>query len=176
MRTAAVLALSMVLAGGLGACGDDDDDAGGVELEDVDPGEGDGDDTTTTTGDDGPLLGEDDIPEGALGGCTELIEFFGSFAGAFSGQGEGELDFGTFADGFAAAGEEFGGDIADDFDTMARGFAAVDEALGGEPVDFSDPSVFTSPEFQAASEELSAAEFTEASNNVNAFMSAGCEQ
>ena len=176
-RRAGAVLLAIMLGAGLAACGDDggsDDDA--VDQVDRDgTGSDDGDDGNTDDGntDDGNTDdGEDiDLPEGIFGSeeCTEIIEAFGAFGGVFTGSGD--ADFGDLADGFDAIAES-APEIADDLETMADAYRDFDDALGD--VDLSDPSIFQSGEFLEAAESFNSEEFTEASENVSAFMDEAC--
>jgi hypothetical protein len=70
-------------------------------------------------------------------------------------------------------------EIAGDFEILAAAYGEFLAALEEAGVDFADPSTFSSPEAQAAmaaaAESLNAAEVTEASENISAYIESVCE-
>ncbi len=70
-------------------------------------------------------------------------------------------------------------EIADDFEILAAAYGEFLNALEEAGVNFADPSTFSSPEAQAAmaaaAETLNAAEVTEASENISAYIESVCE-
>lgn len=181
MRKIGAATVAVVLALGLVACGGDDGDED-VSLEEVD-GSGSGSDTTDTTDDGGSTddtdpedgsdttLGDiDDIDDIDFGSeeCQQLIEAMGGFGALFS-DGEGTIDFGTFADLFGSIDVP---EIEDDLQVMADAYERFDEELG--EVDFSDPELFTSPEFIELSQEFNTPEFAEASERVSDYFDEAC--
>jgi hypothetical protein len=170
VRRIGAIALAAMLATGLAACGDDGgDDGGDVALEDAEGG-GSGDGGGSDDSDDGST-DDTEIDLDAFGSeeCQELIGALTGIGGVFSGQDSDELDFGAFADAF----EEIDApEIEEDLQVLAEAYREIDEVLGD--LDLTDPEVFTSPEFAELGERLDDERFTEASENVSAFIEEAC--
>jgi hypothetical protein len=70
-------------------------------------------------------------------------------------------------------------EIADDLEVLAAAYGEFLAALEDAGVDFANPSTFSSPEAQAAmtaaTESLNAAEVTQASENITAYIGNVCE-
>ena len=170
MRRTSALALTMVLALGVTACGggDDEDSADTTTTEE---------ETTTTegSGDDG---GGTDL--GAFSGeCEEFYEAFanaGTAVGeAFSGGGEGDLE--EVAAYFAEVADDMPDEIADDFEIFAAAYGEFAQALADSGIDLenmqeADPEAMAA--LQPALEAFSSAEVQEASNNIQAYVEANC--
>jgi hypothetical protein len=175
VRRIGAITLAAMLALGLAACGDDGGDGGDdVALEDVDGSgtedtDGSEEETDDTAAED-EGGSDDDVDLGAFGSdeCQDLIGALGGIGGLFSGDSD-ELDFGAFADAF----EEIDApEIEEDLQVLAEAYRQIDEAIGD--LDLTDPEAFTSPEFQELALTLDNEEFTEASENVSAFMEDAC--
>jgi hypothetical protein len=174
VRRIGAITLAAMLAVGLAACGDDGGDGDGddVALEDVDGSgtedtDGSEEETDDTAAEEGS---DDDVDLGAFGSdeCQDLIGALGGIGGLFSGDSD-ELDFGAFADAF----EEIDApEIEEDLQVLAEAYREIDEAIGD--LDLTDPEAFTSPEFQELALTLDNEQFTEASENVSAFMEDAC--
>lgn len=161
-RAASLLVAALLAGGSLAACGG-----------------GDGDDSSATTVDSGgDSNGSDDttggIPNFGDADCQALIDASLGFAAAFGGQGDStEIDFGQFADAFAAFADEAPDELQDDINLLADAYRDLDDSLGG-PVDFSDPETLQNPEVQAAFESFSDPQFQEATENISTFASENC--
>jgi len=171
VRRIGAIALAAMLATGLAACGDDGgDDGDDVALEDVDGG-GSGDDGGSDDSSDDESTDDTDVDLDAFGSeeCQDLIGALSGIGGVFSGQDSDELDFGSFADAF----EEIDApEIEEDLQVLAEAYREIDDVLGD--IDLSDPNAFASEEFAELGERLDDERFTEASENVSAFIEDAC--
>lgn len=167
MRKLGAAAATVVLVGGLAACGGGDDDESADTTTTEAPSDGGSDSETTITAVPDAFADED---------CQALYEAAIGMANAFASAGteEATIDFGALADALGGFADDAPDDVADDLEVLAEGYAAADEALGGEPVDFSDPTVFASEDFQAVGEIFGSEEFTNASDAVSEYFSAEC--
>jgi hypothetical protein len=188
-RRIGALLLAVTLATGLAACGGDDEDSGGVVLEDIGssgsgsasgPEDEGGDTGNGGDGDSGSGSGDDAVDDAIAGafseGCGEFASVFGALGGAIAGafDPEAAAEFEQFVDDAPEA-------IADDLETMAGAYeelAALFEDAGFDP---NDPSAFdpSNPEalgvLTEAGELFSDPELTEASTNIQAFIADNCQ-
>jgi hypothetical protein len=171
-RIGSLLLAAMLAGGGLAACGDDGGNDDEVGLEEVDD-NGSSDDTTDTTEDSGDDSSDETFPAGAFGSeeCQEVIEAFAAVGGVFSGT-DGDFNFGDLADGLDNLADR-APEIGDDLELMAGAYREFADALGDD-VDFTDPDIFTSPEFAEAAAAFNSEEFSEASDRISAFMDDAC--
>jgi hypothetical protein len=172
-RIGSLLLAALLAGGGLAACGDDGGDDEEVGLEEVDD-NGSSDDSTDDTADDSNDDSSDDtFPAGAFGSeeCQEVIEAFAAVGGVFSGT-DGDFNFDDLADGLENLGDS-APEISDDLELLAGAYREFAEALGDD-VDFSDPDIFTSPEFAEAAAAFNSEEFTAASDRISNFMDEAC--
>ncbi|HET6665264.1 MAG TPA: hypothetical protein VFG94_13435 [Acidimicrobiales bacterium] len=174
-RIGSLLLAAMLAGGGLAACGDD----GGNDDEAVEEVDDTADDSTDDTADDSSDDTSDDssddtFPSGIFGSeeCQEVIEAFAAVGGVFSGT-DSEFNFGDLADGLENLGDS-APEISDDLELLADAYRDFSDALGDD-VDFSDPDIFTSPEFAEAAEAFNSAEFTAASDRISEFMDEACD-
>jgi hypothetical protein len=187
MRGLGTLTLSLLLATGLVACGDDGDGGGdALELEEVegagdnddDEGDDESDETTTTEGEESDDEGDDggDVDFGDLASedCDFLFEALTSFGTAFTG--EGDIDFQQIADAYSDFADVAPDDIADDVRTVADAFDEFAGAVGD--IDLSDPNAFSDPEVAQriadASQAFNTPEFNDANTAVTEFLATEC--
>jgi hypothetical protein len=172
-RIGSLLLAAMLAGGGLAACGDDggnDDEVGLEEVDDNASTDDTSDDSTDDTSDDSS---DDTVPSGVFGSeeCQEVIEAFAAVGGVFSGS-DGDFNFDDLAEGLENLGDS-APEISDDLELLAGAYREFADALGDD-VDFTDPDIFTSPEFAEAAQAFNSAEFTAASDRISTFMDDAC--
>jgi hypothetical protein len=169
IRRIGALALTVVLGVGLTACGGGSDD----ESSDAST-------TTSEPSTDGTSADDGDGASGVLGGdCEDLANAFSqageASSSAFSGEAGGLEEAATY---FQEVADEVPDEIADDFKIFADAYADFAKALADADIDLSDPSNAdpeAMAELQTIMESLGSDEVQEASNNIQAYVSANCE-
>jgi len=162
-----VLLLLAVLALAVAGCGGDDSSDAVAEVETTAVEE-------TTSAD--PTEDVETVPEttdeelGELGGeCAELAGIGSRLAQSLTGQ---TGDLGAAADALDEIAEQVPEEISDDYAVIAANFEKIAEALEG--VDLSSPNAETVEKFQQATASLDSEEVTEATANVQAWVTANC--
>lgn len=161
------LLLLAVLALAVAGCGGDDSSDAVADTE-----------TTVveeTTTDD-PTDDVETVPEttadelGELGGeCAELAGIGARLSQSLTGQSS---DLGAAADALDEIAEQVPDEIKDDYQVIAENFAEIAKALEG--VDLANANEETLAKLQQATASLDSAEVKEATENVQAWVTANC--
>lgn len=129
--------------------------------------------TTEASSDDTETSASDDVDLGDLSGeCLELASIGAKFSEAFESTGSASGDLSATADLFDELIEAAPDEIKDDLEVMSEGLAEYAEALDG--INLTQPSAEDIAKLQEVTQSFDTTEFQEASQNIEAWVSANC--
>ena len=172
-RWLAALLLAALALFVAGCGGDDGSDSASSDTAVVETEATDDDDATETEASDDGTATDATEDDGELGGeCAELAGLGSKLQGAF-GSGSGDID--SVSEVFDELAERVPEEIRDDYQVLADNFKEFAEALEG--VDLSSgatPDAETLAKLQEAATSMDQPEVQQASENIEAWVTANC--
>jgi hypothetical protein len=176
MRRIGAAALALALVGGLGACGDDDDD-GDTASDETTTTEGSDDETDTTEDSDSDTdIGDIDFDN--LEECSAFATAYGSlsliFLGGAFGAETGDFDAEETLDQMDAIADDAPRDVQNAIEDVVSTYQEVFDNLQDSGFELNDAFDFADPDFAEAIEPLNDPDFNEANNVVSEYLNELC--